>query len=209
MGKEVKKCVIISGAPEEDINYIKKYLYDSFIICADSGYLKCVKLGIKPDLIVGDFDSAPVADIPCEIVKLEVRKNDTDTFHCVKIAVQKGFDEIVILSGIGSRFDHTYSNVLSLAYCIDKKVKACLINSKNKIFIVDSPVTLESNGYKYFSLFALFENVDNLTIKGAEYDLDNYNLEPFDQLTQSNSFKGENVSISFIKGKLLIILCND
>lgn len=209
MGKEIKKCVIISGAPEENIDYIREYIDNSFIICADSGYLKCVKLGIKPQLVVGDFDSSPVADLPCEIVKLQVRKNDTDTFHCVKIAVQKGFEEIYILSGIGSRFDHTYSNVLSLIYCLNKGVKSFLINNKNKIFISDCSVVLERGKYKYFSLFALFDAVDNLSIKGAEYDLDNYYLEPFDQLTQSNGFKDGNVSISFSTGKLLIILCND
>ena len=29
----------------------------AFIICADSGYDKALQAGIKPDLILGDFDS--------------------------------------------------------------------------------------------------------------------------------------------------------
>lgn len=209
MGKEMKKCVIISGAPENDLGYYGEFLTDSYIICADSGYLKCEKLGIKPDLIIGDFDSAPVAKESCEIIKLQVRKDDSDTFHCVKTAVERGFKEIIIIGGIGSRFDHTYSNILSLGYCLDNYVKACMIDKNNKIFITDKPLTLKCNRYKFFSLFALFGKVEGLSIKNADYELDNYELEPFDQLTQSNGFKGLDVSINFNTGKLMIILCND
>lgn len=38
MGKEIKKCLIITGAPEDDIDYYKNYTDDRFIISADSGY---------------------------------------------------------------------------------------------------------------------------------------------------------------------------
>ena len=47
MGKEIKKCLIITGAPEDDIDYYKQYIDGRFIIGADSGYQKCVKLNIK------------------------------------------------------------------------------------------------------------------------------------------------------------------
>lgn len=209
MGKEIKKCVIVSGAPESDLSYYNDYLDNCFIICADSGYLKCQKLGIKPDLIIGDFDSSPVAEVDCEIITLQVRKNDSDTFHCVKVAVDRGYNDITILGGIGSRIDHTYSNILSLNYCLDKNIEARLINSKNKIFITEKPVTFKKDNYEYFSMFALFGNVENLSITGAQYDISNYTLEPNDQLTQSNGFKDTEVSINFTKGKLFLIFSND
>ena len=38
MGKEIKKCLIITGAPEDDIDYYKHYIDGRFIIGADSGY---------------------------------------------------------------------------------------------------------------------------------------------------------------------------
>ena len=108
------KCTIVSGAPETELEYMEKYFDNSYIICADSGYRKCEKLGIKPDLVIGDFDSSDKPNFDCETIALDVRKDDTDTFFCVKTAVKKGFDEIVILGGIGSRLDHTYSNILSV-----------------------------------------------------------------------------------------------
>lgn len=209
MGKEVKKCVIISGAPESDLSYYRDYIENCFIICADSGYLKCKKSGIKPDLIVGDFDSSNPPNEDCEIITLQVRKNDSDTFHCVKVAAERGYNDITILGGIGSRIDHTYSNILSLNYCLENGISSRLINGNNKIIITDKPITFCKDNYEFFSLFAMFGNVENLSISGAQYDLIDYTLEPNDQLTQSNGFKDSNVSISFTKGKLILIFSND
>lgn len=203
------KSVIVSGAPENDLTYYGKYLKDSYIICADSGYKKCQTLGVKPDVIVGDFDSSEYPSENCEIIKLNTHKDDSDTFHCVCLAVERGFEDITVLGGIGSRFDHTYSNVLSLNYCFEKGVKCRLINSNNHITVESGSFTINQNGYAYFSLFALFEKCEGLTINGAEYELDNFELLPSAQLTQSNSFYGEQVNISIKKGKILLILCND
>ena len=133
MGKEIKKCLIISGAPESEIEYYNDYLDGRFVISADSGYNKCTKLGIKPDLIIGDFDSSDVPDTDIKTIILPVRKDDTDTFFAVKYAIKQGFNDLVILGGIGSRFDHTYCNVLALNYCFERNVKAVLINKNNKI----------------------------------------------------------------------------
>ena len=74
MEKEIKKCLIITGAPEDDIDYYKHYIDGRFIIGADSGYKKCVKLNIKPNLIIGDFDSSTKPDTDIETIVLPVRR---------------------------------------------------------------------------------------------------------------------------------------
>ena len=59
MGTQIKKCTIISGAPDDDIDFLKENIdVQSFIICADSGYKNCLKAGFTPNLIIGDFDSS-------------------------------------------------------------------------------------------------------------------------------------------------------
>lgn len=209
MGTEIKKCAVISGAPENSLSYYHKYLAGRFIICADSGYEKCARLGILPDVIIGDFDSSPQPDVNCEIVCLQVRKDDTDTFHCVKEAISRGYEDIVILGGIGSRIDHTYSNILSVNYCFDRNINCELVNEKNKLSVISGMTTISKGEYAYFSLFALFEKCTGLSITGAQYDLNSAELEPFDQFTQSNGFKDDKVKIEIEKGKIILILCND
>lgn len=203
------KCVIVSGAPENDLSYYKSYINDSYIICADSGYLKCQRAGIYPDLVIGDFDSSPLPDMNCEMIQLNPRKDFTDTFHCILWAAEKGFKDITILGGIGSRIDHTYSNIMSVNYCFDHHIQCALVNANNYITILSGDNKVESKGFKYFSLFALFEKCEGLSIKNAEYELDNVTIHPYEQYTQSNEFKSGAAEILIKKGKILLILSND
>lgn len=209
MGKEMNKCLIISGAPEKDIEYYKNYVDSRFIISADSGYEKCLKLNIKPDLIIGDFDSSEKPETDIDTIVLPVRKDDTDTFFAVKQAVNKGFDDIIILGGIGSRFDHTYCNILALNYCLDNNVKASLINKYNKIEVYANDFSFDKGEYSNFSFYSIFGDCIGLTTRGTQYDLTDYTLKSDCPLAQSNSFKADKVTVSFKSGKLLFIQCND
>lgn len=209
MGEELNSCVIISGAPETDIDYYKGFIDGGFVICADSGYLKCLKLGVVPDLIIGDFDSSNKPETEIETIVLPVRKDDTDTFFAVKEAEKRGYRDIIILGAIGSRIDHTYANILSANYCAENHIKCRLINKNNSITIVESAVTINNDFYKYFSLYALFDTCEGLTIKGSQFDVDDITLKPFEQFAQSNSFNNREVEITIKSGRLLLIQSND
>lgn len=204
------RCVIVSGAPDNDIQFIKNKLDRSaFIIAADSGYKNCLKAGIVPDLIIGDFDSASCPQFGSRVIRLPVEKDDTDTFYCVKEAINRGYDEIELFCAIGDRVDHTYSNILCLEYCRQKGVECSISNAKNKIMLVENGIELEEEEYHYFSLFAFFGTAKGVSVNGAYYDLDNADLKPEDQLAQSNHFNGGKVNISVKEGKILLILSND
>ena len=209
MAVKVKKCVIISGAPEKDLSYYGENLDNSYVICADSGYKKCIEYGAKPHLIVGDFDSSDYPDVDCEIIRLNCRKDDTDTFHCVKYAVENGYEDITVLGGIGSRLDHTYSNILSILYCFENNVKARLVNTNTCVTVEEGSVEITKGKYKYFSFFALFDKCTGVTVEGAEYNLNKADVLPTDQFTQSNELLQERVEINIEKGKILLILSND
>lgn len=204
------RCIIVSGAPDNDIQFLKSRLDGSaFIIAADSGYKNCLKAGVFPDLIIGDFDSASCPQFGNRVIRLSVEKDDTDTFYCVKEAINRGYDEIELFCAIGNRIDHTYSNILCLEYCRQKGIKCSISNAKNKIMLVESEIELEEADYHYFSVFAFLGAAKGVSIKGAYYALDNADLKPDDQLAQSNHFNGNIVNISVKEGNILLILSND
>ena len=78
-------CLIIAGAPEYDIDLIKEQSQKSdLIICADKGYTYAKIAGVKPDIVIGDFDSCTdEVSGDFETVKLNTDKDFTDTHICV------------------------------------------------------------------------------------------------------------------------------
>ena len=60
---ENMRAVIISGGAVTDYDYIKAHIENNdMVICADSGYDHAKRMGIVPDVVVGDFDS--IAEMP-------------------------------------------------------------------------------------------------------------------------------------------------
>ncbi len=211
MGNKKIKCVIVSGAPDQDYDFLKNRLHEgAYIIAADSGYLKCIKAGFVPDLIIGDFDSSEYPEMDTEIIRLPAEKDFTDTFTCVKKAVDMGFSEIELLCAIGNRADHNYANMLCLDYCRKHNVKCVISNRHNRIQLVKNEITINGSEYKYFSVYAFLGTVEGLTIKDAYYAVNHIALQPSDQFAQSNCFKNNMpVKISVQSGIILLIQSND
>lgn len=218
MAKKVKpsKCTIISGAPDDDLEFIKEHIdRSSYVIAADSGYLKCKELGIHPDVIIGDYDSSPRPDMEmcADIVQLDVEKASTDTFSAVRGAVCKKFNEIEIFGAIGNRVDHTYSNILCLDYCQKCGVKCTILNKHNRISLIEKKGTVNRD-YQWFSLFAFLGDCKCVKIEGAHYGADFYEADSLDfnisdQFGQSNFVEGDFATITCESGTLLLIESND
>ena len=97
----MSRCVIISACPVTP-ELAKALRPDDFIIACDAGYRNCVPLGCKPDIILGDFDTAPCPEKQDDdIIVLPHVKDDTDTEYAAKLASEKGFDEVLLLGGLG------------------------------------------------------------------------------------------------------------
>ena len=75
-----KRCVIVGGADIGDYARVKQYLRaDDAIVFCDSGLKHMEALGVKPALIVGDFDSHCNPHLDVETIVLPCEKDDTDT----------------------------------------------------------------------------------------------------------------------------------
>ena len=214
MADKIRKCTIVSGAPSDNIGFLKQRIdRDSFIIAADSGYKKLLKAGIKPDAIVADFDSSNKPDIDCEIITFPIEKAQTDTFNSIIFANERGFNDITVFFALGGRFDHSYSNILCLDYCKKNNISCVLVDDKNRASLITDSKIIKKD-YRFFSLFAFLEKCRGVRIKGAHYDQSFYNLdkmdiELFDQFAQSNYIEDEICEISVEEGTLLLIESND
>lgn len=57
----------------------------------------------------------------------------------------------------------------------------------------------------YFSLFPLGKEVYGLNIQGARYPLRDHTLTPYDSLCVSNQLEGDEVTISFSTGIVILM----
>lgn len=200
----MKPCWIFCGAPSKDFNIYPPE--NSYVIAADSGYSLVKKLGIKPDLIVGDFDSlSEIVSEDCQIINAPVDKDDTDTMLAVKKALSMGFDDITLASSIGGRLDHTYANIQTLAYIVDKNVQCCMIGENDIVYLLKQGEYVFNNiNNMYFSIFA-YSNNAIISTSGTKYNLTEYSLTNKFPLGVSNVIIDQNCNLSVKEGQILVI----
>lgn len=138
-----KNCIIITAYIEGSLSELldTSSLEDAFIICADAGYDAAKAAGVKPDLILGDFDSmrGSLPDDPdVKIVTFPSRKDYTDTGLALKTALDSGCIDVTIIGGIGGRLDHTIANIQDIVSFSQKGLRIIMRDSRNQLSVLDS-----------------------------------------------------------------------
>lgn len=205
------RCVVIGAGEISDYAVILgKITDDDFIICADGGYKSAEKLGVIPDIIVGDFDSSAFPEnSSCEIIKLKPEKDETDLFAAVEKGYNLGYRSFLLLGCLGGRFDHTLANITLLSYWKDKNADIIISDEINQIFILSPGVHSFSKMKGKISFFAFSEKVEGLTLKGVKYPLKGYTLLNNCGLCVSNEITEDRCTVEFNSGKLLTVICDD
>ena len=176
------------------------------IIAADAGLNTLNKLGIKPHLIVGDFDSLDYTPEGDNVIKHPVKKNETDTILAIDIALEKGFKKFLIYGCIGGRLDHTYANIQTAAYVAEKGGNAVFLSDDISFTVIkDNYIEFHEDNKGIISVFAHKEAAEGVTESGLLYELDNATLSPDFPLGVSNEFSGNKAKISVDNGTLCIM----
>ena len=199
------RCVVISGGDFSPVSGISP---DDFVIACDRGYVYCERLGLRPDLIISDFDSytGPVdSEIPLN--RFVSEKDDTDTMLAVRYAVEHGFHELLLCCALGGRLDHLIANLQSLVYAQKHGLPAVLLSEDTEIrTLVGGALRIPRREDRSLSVFALDGPCRGVCISGAKYPLANAELLPSFPLGVSNTWAEEEAVISVEEGILLIVL---
>lgn len=178
------------------------------VICADRGLKHALTAGITPDIIVGDFDSY-TDKLPenCEIHRSVPEKDDTDTMLAVKIAIERGAQEIILYGAMGGRFDHTFANIQTLEYARIHGCKAIIRDFANIISMQSEggEKTYKREKNSYFSVFAYTEKVLIEKLCGVKYPLENHELTTGFPLGVSNEITAEEAVLKIKEGTVLVV----
>ena len=205
----MKKCVIFTSYIEGNpVELIGDFAPD-FIMCADGGFDHAAAAGIVPDMLMGDLDSISAPENPAiETVIFPSEKDDTDTGICLQTALDKGYTDILILGGLGGRFDHTMSNIqLITAKC--HLTDRITIKYKNNTCTAlnNSSITLPRIENQYVSVFPMTE-CHGVCESGVKYPLDNATLPLGSTLGTSNEIV-EDYGIFSVKSGIMLVITSE
>ena len=196
-------CYII-GAGEVDSLPFQPDKTDR-VICADGGYEFTKKFGIKPDLVVGDFDSLGEIPDDVEVKVFPPEKDETDSFLAVRFGIEMGFEKFALYGLLGGRIDHTFSNFELLSYLVDRGFSAYAVGIGFMVFMVkNSSIRLLKKDSGIISIFSFSDESRGVSIKGLKYEVDSLTMT--NSLTRglSNEFCGKDAEISVEDGKLIV-----
>ena len=197
-------CYIIASGDCGRTNIDKKET--DLIIAADKGLEYCQRDGIVPDIVVGDFDSLGYHPEKVNVITLPVEKDDTDTSFAVKYAMDKGYNRFVIFGGTGGkRADHTFANISLLSFISKNGGVGFLVADDYTITaITDSTIKFSSGLKGDISVFS-FDTVSyGVTETGLYYNYNNADVKNCIVTGVSNSFTGQESTVSVKDGTLII-----
>lgn len=203
-----KSIILANGKPpqKQTISYLLKKGFSS-IICADGGANHAHKMNLVPDYIIGDLDSISYKTLKfykgkSKIIKLS-RQNDTDVEKALKLAIQKGSDEAVLLGVTGDRLDHTLCNI-SIVKKFYKKIK-CLIIAENSILIpISGQNKIKSIPGETISLYG-FNKKTKITTEGLRYPLNKTAL-PFGERESTSNVSTLNEVKIKVQGGIVFLI---
>ena len=199
----MKTCVIFCAA--EFSGLLNPIGPNDLVIAADGGLRHTQALGIRPDVILGDFDS--LGYIPEEGQVFPVEKDDTDSMLAIRLGLERGYTDFQIYGALdGPRLDHTMANFQTLAFLAARGARGWLIGRDYIVTVASRETLIFSDSARgILSCFCLGADIQNLTIQGLQYPLERGTLSASFPLGVSNHFLGQEGRISLGDGLLLVL----
>lgn len=187
-----------------------------FLLGVDRGALFLLRNNLKPDYVLGDFDSVTAEELE------EIRQGCRDLFSCDPVlkdytdtemafswAMDRSPEEIVLLGALGTRLDHTLANVQLLYKGLERGISCRIIDERNEIMLINNAVSLSQGRFTYVSLLPFSAQVTGITLEGFQYPLCRAVLHIGDSLAVSNVLTEETGRIYVDSGQLLVIRSRD
>ncbi|MFB0920156.1 MAG: thiamine diphosphokinase [Oscillospiraceae bacterium] len=198
-------CIIGAG----DMSGTRLVVPDgAFVIAADAGLKTLRAEAITADLIVGDFDSLGEIPLGENVVSHKPEKDDTDMLLAVREALARGARTIIIYGGLGSRLDHEYANIQTLAFIANSGTRAYLVGRGCVCTVIkNDSISFDGGMEGTISVFCHGSRAEGVTLTGLKYPLTDHTLTDDYPIGVSNEFTGIPSCVS-VKNGLLLVMWN-
>jgi len=215
--KSSAACVwVLASGPTQDIEgYLTRLTPADKVVAANGGTALAARLGLVPDLVMGDLDSAtPSSLADLEARGVEVRRYDhntkweTDTELAVLAALAWRPRRIILLGATGGRLDHSLANVLLLTHPRLQAVDLRLVEGGQEIFLAKPGAwnRLHADVGDTVSLLPVGEDVEGVRTEGLDFPLVGETLLKGRGRGVSNRVAAAGAQVWLDRGQLLVVV---
>ena len=207
-------ALIIANGAECSRELLDQLLeWSPFVVVLDSAIERVLELGIKIDVLLGDFDRGfdpeyyKEKQYPLEIVYAP-DQNKTDLEKAFDYLIEKGHKAVNVVWGTGKRADHTITNITNIVRFKDQ-LKIVIIDDHSKIFLMPNKF---EKWYTKDSIISLIPigDVTGIHSENLFYPLKNDTLTLGFRTGSSNHVAQDGmVIVTHEKGNLLLMECFD
>lgn len=178
------------------------------LVCADGGADKARQIGLFPDLIIGDLDSAAtetLADFRQANVDIKFfpGQENNDLEKCIRYLMRRGQQQLILAGFTGRRDDQTIATYQIVRKYMGR-VQFLIITETAEIYPLCSGAwQFETVPGQIVSLFG-FERARQVTTDGLQFPLKAENLSAGSR-GLSNIARRQVIKIRFASGKLLVV----
>ena len=184
----------------------------SIIFAADGGARHCLKLGIVPDAVIGDFDSLSETEITnletsgSVLLRYPEDKNETDLELALNYAMDVGATVVTCYGLLGGRWDMSFANILILASPRYQGIRFQIIDTYTDIYLLRGGETLNLEGKpgETVSVIPLGTGIHGVTYQGMTWPLKKASLDFGSTRGVSNRLSGPSAQIHLDSGVILI-----
>ena len=187
--------------------------WSPLIIVLDSAIERVLELGIKVDVLLGDFDRGFDVDYykekqyPLEIVYTP-NQDKTDLEKAFDYLIEKGHKAVNVIWATGKRADHTITNLTNIV-SYRNLLKIVILDDHSKVFLLQNSFEKWYTANTILSLIPIGK-VSGISTQNLFYSLHNEELTIGYRTGSSNHVIEDGiVAISHKDGDLLLMECWD
>lgn len=197
-------CYIVGAGEDYGLDFCPKD--GDLVLAADAGYLRLKAAGLRPRIVVGDFDTLGAPPAGEQVVTLPKIKDVTDTWAAIQLGLERGYRCFALYGCTGGRFEHTLANLQIVADLAARGMECQLVDRTQVITAVSNgTVNFGPERRGFVSVFAHSDLCAGVTIRGMKYELENGELTNRFPLGVSNEFLGVPSSVTIGKGTAILV----
>lgn len=219
----MNSAIIANGSIETLSKLLPSISSHDRIVAVDGGLIYCHEANIKPDLLVGDFDSCPPSLLASyqQIPRIELHpdKDRTDLevaieeeLHLAQGSsgntgrkIKRDSDRITLFGAWGRRIDHSLTNALILG----RYPNVLRLETETELaFAIHGMTHLQCQIGQTLSLVPLYGPAKGISTSGLKWELNQGTLDQ-NFIGISNICLKKEISISILEGSLLCLILSN